>query len=251
MAARRHRGRARVRHARSGSHPRQPRRARRQPVLRAARAPGARPGIRRRGGRARRERGAVGAGPRHRASRPRACRVRRAGGRLATIGGPHRRPVLRLAVRPAAHRRHHRHQRQDHLRVPRGAMPRAPQTPRGLHGHHRLGPHRRARESDPHHTGRRQRASHARAAQSAGRARGRDGGVLACARSGPHRRRAVAHGRIHQFEPRPSGLPPLDAGLRRGQGAPVHGRQICSMSSSTSATRSAVNSRRPTRDARR
>ena len=84
----------------------------------------------------------------------------------------------------------------------------------GLHGHHRLGPHRCARESDPHHAGRRQRASHTRAAQSAGRARGRDGGVLACARSGPHRRRALAHGRVHQPEPRPSGLPPLDAGLR-------------------------------------
>ena len=118
-------------------------------------------------------------------------------------------------------------------------------------GTDRLGPDRCARDSDPYHARCRQRASHARAAARARRARCRDGGVLACARSGPGRRRALPFGRVHQSEPRPSRLSPLDAGVRRGQGAPVRRFRICSTSSSISAMPSAANSRRAMPAARR
>src|ERR1700729_3868166 len=59
------------------------------------------------------------------------------------------------------------------------------------------------------------------AAQGARRARGRNGGVLARARSRPRRGRALPFGRLHESDPRSPRLSPLDAGVRRGQGAPV------------------------------
>jgi UDP-N-acetylmuramoyl-L-alanyl-D-glutamate--2,6-diaminopimelate ligase len=46
-----------------------------------------------------------------------------------------------------------------------------------------------------------------------GRARRGDGGVLARPRSGPRGRRALSFGRIHEFDPRSPGLPPVHAGL--------------------------------------
>jgi hypothetical protein len=151
---------------RSRSHARQPRSARRELVLRAAR---------------RRDRTASNSPPRpRRAARARCCgsrapirrappsrRCSRRRSRIAQVGGPHCRSVLQLAVIAAAHRRHHRHQRQDHLRLPAGAMPGAPRQRRRLHGHHRLGPHRRAR-APAYHARCRQRAPHARAAAAQG-----------------------------------------------------------------------------------
>ena len=131
-------------------------------ALRGRQVHGAR--IRGRGGRARRERGAVGARARSRSAAPsrRRCSRRRSP-ILHKARGPHRRPLLQLALLAAAHRRHHRHQRQDHVRLPAGAVPRAPRVGRGLHGHDRLGPHRRARDCDPHDARCRQCAPHARA----------------------------------------------------------------------------------------
>ena len=83
------------------------------------------PGVCRRGRRARRERGALGA-RRRRVAAGAAARPVRAPRYpdLTGSGRPHRRPVLQLALLAAAHHRHHRHQRQDHLRLPAGAVPR-------------------------------------------------------------------------------------------------------------------------------
>ena len=87
---------------------------------------------------------------------------------------------------------------------------------------HRRRPHRRTRSA--------QRVDHTRGARSAGaaggdgRAGGRhrgDGGLQPRADTRPRRRREVRGRRIHQPVARPSGLPPDDGGLLRGQGAAV------------------------------
>jgi UDP-N-acetylmuramoyl-L-alanyl-D-glutamate--2,6-diaminopimelate ligase len=85
-----------------------------------------------------------------RSANPSTCSWRGAGAQA--YGGPDRRSLLRLAVLADAHRGHHRHQRQDHQRVPAGAVPAAPEVRRGVHGHHRLGPHRCARSRSTHTT---------------------------------------------------------------------------------------------------
>ena len=58
----------------------------------------------------------------------------------------HRRPLLRRAVARAVGRRHHRHQRQDHLRLSTGAGAGGCRPSGGLHGHHR---HRAGRGAWP------------------------------------------------------------------------------------------------------
>ena len=210
--------------------------------------------IRGRGGRARRERGAVGArAPEWSRRRCRAGGVRaRRSPDLTRPGGPHRRPVLQLALLAAAHHRHHRHQRQDHLRLLAGAMPRAP-------GH-------RARPTSARSAG----AASARSTPPPTRrpmrspctARSRG-----CARSGVRdvamevSSHALDQGRVDGVRFHTAAFTNLSrdhldyhgtmAALRRSQGAPVRDARISSTSSSTSAIPSAANSRKATPAARR
>ena len=243
MAAGRHRRRPRQRCADRGSRHRQPRRACGVLVPRAARHAGARPRARGRRRGTRRERGAVGARGRGRAAVLRGQGLHGPRAESAPAGRAHRGPILPVAFLANAHRRNHGHERQDDLRLFDHAVSGTPGTPRGLHGHDRLGISRAARDTDPHDARRRERAPLARAAEVAGRARGRHGSVLACARSGAGGRRALSFRRVHQLEPRSSRLPPLDAGVRGSQGAPLQRRRISSTPSSTWATRSAANLR--------
>ena len=99
------------------SHAGRPRRATRQRVSRGARQQRARTQIRAAGGRQRRARGVVGAGAGRGDSRPAIGNPGRARAAPARARQPHRGPLLRRALGRAVDRRHHRHQRQDHLRL--------------------------------------------------------------------------------------------------------------------------------------
>ena len=184
------------------------------------------PEVRGRCRRARRERGVVGACRRARAPGVAARRVRCARAELEKLGGPHCRPVLQLALLAAAHHRHHRHQRQDHLRLPAVAMPGTIGLGSRLHGHDRLGAPGGARRAHAYHAGCGHRAPHAGATAQLRRARRGDGGLLACARSGPRGRRALSSRCVHQFDPRSSRLSRQHAGVRRGQGQAVRRLRI-------------------------
>ena len=147
--------------------------------------------------------------------------LRRAGPESTPAGRPYRRPLLPVALLADAHRRHHGHERQDHLRLPDHAVPGAPGSPRRLYGHARLGTSRAARDTHAHDARCGERAPLARAPEVARREGGCHGGVLARARSRPRGRRALSFRGVHQLEPRSSRLPRLDAGVRGGQGAAV------------------------------
>ena len=66
---------------------------------------------------------------------------------------PHRRPLLRCALAAPHRGRHHRHQRQDHLRLAAGPGARALRPPGGLPRHARLGRAARAHPGPAHDRG--------------------------------------------------------------------------------------------------
>ena len=122
VAARRNRGGAGQRRSGRGSFDRQPRGASRAACSwrsRAGKSHGLEFAAEAQG--ARRLRGAMGAGTRHRGSELLGTRVRGPGRRLEQARRPDRRPLLPVAFLAAARRGHHRHQRQDHLRLSAGA----------------------------------------------------------------------------------------------------------------------------------
>ena len=118
--------------------------------------------------------------------------------------------------------RHHRHQRQDHLRVAAGAGAAALPASRGLHRHARL---RRARRGDrrPQHT-----TSDAVTCSASSPQLRALGAECVCMEVSSHaldqdarQRRALPHRGVHQPDARPPRLPRHDGGLRGRQGAPV------------------------------
>ena len=117
-----------------------------------------------RGRGARRQRGAVGTRRRCFAAAPAGHRVCGGDTGLEHARGAHCRPILQLAFIAAAHHRDHGHQRQDHLRLLAGAMPREARLAGGLCRHHRLGPNRGARSGRAHHARCGHPASRARSA---------------------------------------------------------------------------------------
>ena len=90
------------------------------------------------------------------------------------------------------------------------------------HRHARQRPRRRSADLDAHDAGCRARPCDARADARRRRARGRDGGLVACARPGSRQRRRVRRRAFHQSDPRSSRLPRDDGGVRDGKVAPVH-----------------------------
>ena len=209
VAARWHRAVPRERCAGDRSDARQPRGARRQPVLRAcAGARDAWTEIRGRRGGARRERGAVGAERRYlrRRSLP-ARRVRGAGARICAVWSAAS-PTASSAGRP-------RSCASPASPAPT-ARPRAPICWRNAwsswacHAAYigTIGWGRSTALAAPTHTTPDvvTRAPHAGAAARRGRARGGHGSVLACARSGARRWRALPYRGVHQSDARSPGL---------------------------------------------
>ena len=150
--------------------------------------------------------------------RARADRRRRAGGHGARRGA-----LLRRPDGAAGGCRHHRHQRQDHHRVPGPAPARGRRTPL------RPARDRQARGGGPRGGG---RAHHARGDRPSGdlpgdarrrRPRLRDGGLLARARAGARERDPVRLPGVHQPDPGPPRLPRDDGGLLPRQAAAVRG----------------------------
>ncbi len=137
------------------------------------------------------------------------------------------RSLLPPAIRRAAGRRDHRHQRQDHHRL--SARAGADAVGRrgaylGTLGAGRPGPSRRRRAHD---AGCRLGASAPGGSARRWRRDARDGSFLARARPGTRRRRALRHGGLHQPEPRSSRLPRDDRSLRRREDAAVPAPADC------------------------
>ena len=124
----------------------------------------------------------------------------------------------------AAPGRHHRHQRQDHDRLPRALRPDRPGPAARADRHGRDADRRRAA---------RQRAHHPRGARAARRA-GRDGragpghlrhgGLQPRAGAAPGRRGGLRRGAVHEPVAGPPRLPPRHGRLLRRQGLAVHPR---------------------------
>ena len=133
-----------------------------------------------------------------------------------------RRSLLRLAVAGAHGRRHHRHERQDDLRVSARAGAGLLRPARGVRRHASATacPTRSRRPRTPRRMPSACIASSMSCATQGARVR-LHGSVLARARSGPREWRALPHGRVHQPHARPSRLPRHDGAVRRRQGAAV------------------------------
>ena len=143
------------------SHAGRPRRAARQRIPRVARQRRARPQVRAAGRRQRRARGVVGAGAGSRDPRPAVGDPGRARAAPARTCEHDRGSLLRRAFVAAGGGRHHRHQRQDHLRLSTGAGARSRRQARGLHGHHRHRSPATAHRERTDHGRRGYRAAHA------------------------------------------------------------------------------------------
>ena len=134
-------------------------------------------------------------------------------------------PLLRRAVGATGGRRHHRHQRQDHLRLSTRAGARSRRPSRRVHGHDRHRPARqphRERDSPPP-TPSPCSARWPSCARRGAAMRG-DGSVLACARPGARRRRAIPTPPCSPISRATISTITARWSVRRRQGAAVHPR---------------------------
>ena len=137
-------------------------------------------------------------------------------------------------------RRHHRHQRQDDVRVSaRAGAECAAASPPPTPARWATACPERCTPSDAHDVRCGERASPAR---SAARASARAASAWKCPRTRSirtRRWRALPHRRVHQSHARPSRLSRHDGGVRRREGAAVRLAGAACCASSTSTTRSA------------
>ena len=163
------------------------------------------------------------------AAPPRSCASGRSGSacprcwcRRARRHGPRRRPLLRRPDGGARRGRHHGHQRQDHDRLPR-APPARGRRARAAGCSARSSAWSAGREEEVERT-----TPEAIDLQRTFRAHGRrrrqrlrDGGLLARARARAGVRHPLRLPGVHEPDPGPPRLPPLDGGLLPRQAAPV------------------------------